>query len=90
MESLFTGAISVPIYQIMLLLIIMTVTLLFGYLKLGLFLCYIFVFYWGNLLNIRAFFGSADPNSAAVSFLFVGLGLIIVFLAMLGFLLNKE
>ncbi|MEE9911131.1 MAG: hypothetical protein K4571_05350 [Deltaproteobacteria bacterium] len=90
MESLFDGAISVPMYQIMFLLVIMTVSLLFGYLKMGLFLCYAFVFYWGNIFNIQAIFGSADPNSATASFLFIGFGLIIVFLAMLGFLLNKE
>ena len=77
-------------YQIMFLLIIMTVALLFGFMKVGLFLCYVFVFYWGNIFNIRAIVGSADPSNASVSFLFMGFGLIIVFLAMLGFLLNKE
>jgi hypothetical protein len=68
----------------------MTTVLLSGFLKLSLFLCYIFVFYWGNILNLRTIFVSADPNAAAVSFLFVGFGLIIVFQAMSGFLLNKE
>jgi len=90
MESLFEGAISVPMYQITFLLVVMTVSLLFGYLKLGLLLCYVFVFYWGNIFNISAIIGSADPNTSSVSFLFIGFGLIIAFLAMLGFLLNKE
>jgi len=90
MESLFAGEIPVPVYQIILLLSVMTLTVLAGYLKLGLFLCYVFVFYWGNILNIRTIFGSADPNSTTVSFLFAGFGLIIIFLAMLGFLLNRE
>ena len=90
MESLFEGMVSVPTYQIMFLLIIMTVALLFGYVKAGLFLCYIFVFYWGNIFNIRTIVGSGDPDTATVSFLFIGFGLIIAFLAMLGFLLNKE
>jgi hypothetical protein len=90
MESLFAGAMSVPTYQIMFLLAVMTVALLFGFLKMGLFLCYVFMFYWGNMFNIRSIFDSTDPNVTAISFLFVGFGLIIVFLAMLGFLLNKE
>ena len=90
MESLFTGVATIPVYQIMLMLIILTVSLLFGYLKLGIFLCYVFAFYWGNIFNIQSIFGNSDPTDAGVSFLAVGFGLIIVFLAMLGFLLNKE
>lgn len=90
MENLFAGAITIPVYQIVYLLAIMTFALLFGFLKLGLFLCYIFTFYWGNMFNIRTIFGSNDPNTAAISFLFLGFGVIIVLLAMLGFILNKE
>ncbi|PKN20987.1 MAG: hypothetical protein CVU71_04210 [Deltaproteobacteria bacterium HGW-Deltaproteobacteria-6] len=90
MESLFQGTMSIPLYQIVSLLIIMTVTALFGFLKMGLFLSYIFVFYWGNMLNIRSIFGSTDPNDTILSFAFVGFGLIIFLLAMLGFVLNKE
>ena len=90
MESLFEGSMSIPLYQIITLLIIMTVALLFGFLKMGLFLSYIFVFYWGNILNIRSIFGSTDPNDTTLSFAFVGFGLIIILLAMLGFILNKE
>lgn len=90
MENLFPGAVSIPLYQMMILLAIMTVALLFGYLRSGLFLCYIFVFYWGNMFSIRSVFDHTDPNTAALSFVFIGFGLIIVFLAMLGFLLNRE
>jgi len=90
MESLFPGTVSIPLYQIMILLAIMTVTLLFGYLRTGLFLCYIFVFYWGNMFSMRSVFDSTDPNASALSFVFIGFGLIVVFLAMLGFLLNRE
>ena len=90
METVYDGMVSVPTYQIMSLLVIMTVALLFGYVKMGLFLCYAFVFYWGNIFNVRAVLGSVDPDSSSVSFLFIGFGLIIVFLAMLGFLLNKD
>jgi len=90
MENLFPGAMSIPLYQIMSLLIIMTVALLFGYIRMGLFLCYVFVFYWGNTFSVRSIFDSSDPNTAILSSVFIGFGLIIVFLAMLGFLLNKE
>ncbi len=81
---------SVPLHQIMLLMVILTISLLFGYLRLGLFFAYVFVFYWGNIFNIQSVFNSAEPDVASMSFLFVGFGLIIVFLAMVGFLLNRE
>jgi hypothetical protein len=90
MESLLANEMSVPVYQIVFLLVIMTVALLFGYLRLGMFFSYVFVFYWGNIFNVRSIFNNADPTVSTFSFMFVGFGLIIIFLAMVGFLLNRE
>lgn len=90
MESILANEMSVPLYQIMFLLVIMTVALLFGYLRLGMFFSYVFTFYWGNIFNVRSIFNNVDPVSSTLSFMFVGFGLIIIFLAMVGFLLNKE
>jgi uncharacterized membrane protein len=90
MENFLSLQLAVPVYQITILLTIMTIALLFGYLKLGLFFSYIFVFYWGNLLSVRSLFENSDPNYTTVSFLYIGFGLIITFLAMIGFLLNKN
>lgn len=90
MESILATEMAVPLNQIMFLMVIITVALLFGYLRLGLFFAYVFVFYWGNIFNIQDAFNSAEPDVAAVSFMFVGFGLVIVFLAMVGFLLNRE
>lgn len=81
---------TVPLYQIMFLLVIVTVSLLFGYLRMGLFFVYAFVFYWGNIFNLQSIFNNSDPDVSTFSFMFVGFGLIIIFLAMIGFLLNRE
>ena len=90
MESIMANTMAVPLYQIMFLLVLVTVALLFGYLRMGLFLVYVFVLYWGNIFNLQTIFNSAEPDVSTASFMFVGFGLIIVFLAMVGFLLNKE
>ncbi len=90
MENLISTEMTVPVYQIMALLAIMTIALLFGYLRLGVFFAYVFVFYWGNILNVRAIFNSSDPVVSTFSFMFMGFGLVIIFLATVGFLLNKE
>lgn len=90
MEGILTSQMTVPLYQIMFLLVIVTVSLLFGYLRLGLFFVYAFVFYWGNMLNLQTIFNNTEPDVSTFSFMFVGFGLIIIFLAMIGFLLNRE
>ena len=90
MDSLLTNQMMVPLYQIMLLLVIVTIALLFGYLRLGLIFVYAFVFYWGNIFNLQSTFNNGEPEISTFSFMFVGFGLIIIFLAMIGFLLNRE
>ena len=90
MESLFSMEFTIPLYQIMFLLAVMTISLLFGYLKMGLFFTYGFLFYWGNIFQIRSVFENTDPAVASASFLSLGFGLIIIFLAMVGFLLHKH
>lgn len=90
MEGILASQMTVPLYQIMFLLVIVTVSLLFGYLRLGLFFVYAFVFYWGNIFNLQSIFNNAEPDVSTFSFMFVGFGLIIIFLAMIGFLLNRE
>ncbi|MFO7569640.1 MAG: hypothetical protein R6W75_07555 [Smithellaceae bacterium] len=90
MENLLAMEFSIPLFQIMVLLVIMTIAVLFGYLKIGLFCTYGFLFYWGNILHIRAVFENTDSTLATASFLYMGFGLIIIFLAMVGFLLHKR
>lgn len=90
MENFLSIQLTVPLFQVMVLLTIMTIALLFGFLKLGLLFCYIFIFYWGNLFSVRSIFENADPVNSTLSFFYIGFGLIITFLAMIGFLLNRN
>ena len=90
MEGLLSTEFTVSLHQIMILLAIMTIALLFGYLKAGLFITYGFLFYWSNIFEIGSVFEKTDPNLATTSFLYLGFGLIIIFLAMVGFLLHKR
>ncbi|HQL00747.1 MAG TPA: hypothetical protein PK090_08235 [Smithellaceae bacterium] len=90
MENLIMTEFCVPLNQLMLLLGIMTVALLFGYAKFGLMACYGFLFYWANVFSIRSTVENSDPSLATSSFLFLGFSLVIIFLALVGFLLHKQ
>ena len=90
MEGILSTELTVSLHQIMLLLAMITIALLFGYLKTGLLITYGFLFFWSNMLEIRAVFDNTDPHLATASFLYLGFGLIIIFLAMVGFLLHKR
>jgi hypothetical protein len=90
MDNFYSIQLVIPVSQIMILLTVITIALLFGYLKLGLFFTYMFVFSWGNVFNIRSVFENSSPNLSANSFLYIGFGLFIVFFAMIGFLSNKN
>ena len=59
MEALSAIKISIPIIQIVLLILSCTVALLFGKQKFALLINYLFVFYWG--------FGATFENQAALS-----------------------
>ncbi len=59
MEALSSIEVSIPIMQIVLLILFGTVALLFGRQKLALLINYLFVFYWG--------FGVNFENQAALS-----------------------
>ena len=59
MEALSSTTISIPIMQLVVLILFSTVALLFGRQKLALLINYLFVFYWGFGVNLE--------NQAALS-----------------------
>ena len=90
MEMLLGTQIAVPLSQVALLLGISTLTLLFGRLRLALIINYCFTLYWGFFLN-PAF--SSDGGEFIINnytFAYFGIGLLIVVLAVIGFMFNKE
>jgi len=80
MEFLHTTEVTIPIFQISLLLLVSTLVLLFGRVKLALIINYLFTLYWGYLAN-EAFMAVSTFNTMA----YFGFGLLIVILALLGF-----
>ena len=86
MGMLLGAELSIPVFQIILLLLLSTVTLLFGKVKLALLINYSFTLYWGYGLNLEQLTESGLKNLNVYTLLYFGLGLCIVILALIGFL----
>ncbi len=86
-ELLQSTEISVPLFQIILLLLLSTIFLLFNKIKVALIINYVFVLYWGYIFNrnvlIRSFQNKMD--CFVYLYLYFGLGFLILILALVGF-----
>lgn len=87
MDFFYSMELSIPVMQIILLLILSTLALLFGRKKLALIINFVFTMYWGYFLSIDQFVGSG--RGYYLSFYF-GTGLLIVILALIGFLRDDK
>ena len=85
MEFFNTMDVSVPIAQIAILLILSTISLLYGRAKLALLINYVFTVYWGYFLN-KNFFENYSNIPEIYSYIYFGFGIGIIVLAMIGFL----
>ena len=82
--------ISIPVIQVALLLIISTLSLLFGRVKLALLTNYIFAFYWGYIQNRENLLGTSIEKISYFNLFYFLFGFIIVVLALIGFLARSE
>ena len=90
MEFYYTAKLSIPLIQILLVLLLSTVALLYGKKRLALLVNYTFIFYWGYLYN-RAYLQGFSLNKVDfVSISYIGFGLVIVALIIIGFLSPSE
>ena len=85
MELFYSAKVTIPFSQIGLLLLISTVALLFGRVKLALLATYIFIPYWGFLANEDFMTGSAFSMVSYFCF-----GLLILVFALIGFFTATE
>ena len=85
MEFFSTGEIVIPVYQLILLLLISTISLLFGRTKLALIINYLFTLYWGFVCNRDLFLGH---ELEYWYLLYWGFGTSIAILAAVGFLIH--
>jgi len=87
-DFFYSTSLAVPITQIVILLMLITVALLFRRIKLALLINYIFTLYWGYFFNRDLFF---DVESVGYFLLmYFGFGFLIVVFAMIGFIFCHE
>jgi uncharacterized membrane protein len=84
MELFLSTKLSVPLFQVMLLLVVTTTALLLGRIKLALLMNYVFTLFWGYVHN-GGLFDSIEKLTMFTTIYFV-FGLAIVVLAAIGFL----
>ena len=90
MEFFLSTELAVPISQISLLLVFSTFALLFGRVKLALIINYLFTLYWGYGFNREKLMFSGIEKIDYFTTFYFGFGLLIVILAMIGFLTNPD
>ena len=89
LEFLYNTEISIPVIQIVLLLVLSTGSLFFGKVKIALLVNYIFALYWGFFLNKEQIM-SMVGESQTLMFMYFGLGVVVAILAVIGFLAHKS
>jgi len=85
MELFNSTAVSIPFMQIVLLLILSTLMLLFGRVKLALLTNYLFTFYWGFGLSSEKMAGFSSDALPLFGVSYLGFGLLVVALTSMGF-----
>ncbi len=87
MDFLSTAELAIPVYQLMLLLLISTLSLLAGRTKLALIVNYLFTMYWGFVFNRNILLGHEFEYWYLIYF---GFGSSIAILASVGFLIHEK
>jgi hypothetical protein len=91
MEILRSTQLAIPLFQVILLLILSTITLLIGRLRLALFINYCFTLYWGYIANLDLFtITEMSSKVSGYTFLYFGSGVVIMLLAMIGLFANRD
>lgn len=90
MDIFFNFELSVPLFQILILLLFSTVALLFGKVRLALLINYIFTFYWAYIFNRDSLAGMGLQKFDYYTVTYFLFGLCIFLFAMVGFLFQKN
>ena len=88
-EFFSSAEITIPLSQLLLLLVFSTVSLLFRKVKLALLINYMYTLYWGYFLN-RDLAADLMGESYTLAYVYFGLGIGITILAMVGFISHRE
>jgi hypothetical protein len=90
MGFLYSTELSIPLFQIMLLLILSSLAVLFRRDKLALVVNYLFALYWGYVLNREHVLGSTGKPTPYFTELYFAFGVVIILLVVVGFFYQKE
>ena len=85
-EMFYSIELTIPLYQVGLLLLLSSVTFFLGKARLALLINYLFVFYWGYWLNKEAIFGPGITQINSFTLGVYGFSALIFILALIGFL----
>ncbi len=88
MEFFLSTQLSVPLFQVILLLGLSTTALLFGRIKLALLMNYVFTLFWGYVHNLSLF--DSVEKITMFTMVYFGFGIAIVVLASIGFLAHES
>ncbi|HIJ36532.1 MAG TPA: hypothetical protein HPP59_04560 [Deltaproteobacteria bacterium] len=89
MEVLYTTELTIPMYQVGLLMVLTTLGLLFSRIKLALLINFLFALYWGYWLNRENVIGTGIPEIDAFTIGYFGFGFLIVIFVVIGFMLES-
>ncbi len=90
MEVFYSTSFSVPMVQLSLLLLLSTLALLFSRIKLALLINYCFTLYWGYILNMDVIQDAGQGITNTFTYMYFGFGLIILMLALVGFIVQRD
>lgn len=90
MVNFFSTPLSVPVFQIVLLLLFSTIALLFGKMKLALLINYIFTLNWAYIFNRDSLMGMGLEKFDHYTLIYFVFGLGVAMFAAVGFLFQKN
>ena len=90
LDFLLNATISIPMIQIILLMLMSTVSLLFGKLKLALLINYLFTLHWAYISNRENLMELGFENFQLISVMYFIFGLGIVLVASFAFMFQKN
>lgn len=90
METIMSTIVEIPMSHIAVVLIISTIALLFGHIKLALFINYCFIVYSGHLWDVSLFNELSDTRLNTPAFVFMGFWIMTVLLAAVSLAFHRE
>ena len=91
MLNFFTETmLSIPMIQIILLMLMSTLSLLFGKIRLALLINYIFILNWAYILNRDILIDMSPTNFQYISVVYFVFGILIVMIAAFSFLFQRD